>query len=591
MDTLLQIGIANAASTVPLAILVLCATLVFRRPATRHALWLLVLVKFVAPPLIVVPVFWTNTEPNAVDVMPAAEADAALAAVELLEGPAVIETELAPAAPIAEPKPFPWRAVVWGALAVWIAGASFGVILTVMRTARFCRLLKHAESADAELAERVEWLAGGIGLKHAPGVWLVPGSVSPMLWAICGRPRLLLPKELWDRMEAPQRDSLLLHELAHLRRRDHYVRLLELVVNILFWWHPVAWWARHNLREAEEQCCDAWVLWALPKCKRAYAHALLSTMDFLSQSPAPARLPVAASGMGEVHQLRRRLLMIKRGETPKALSRGGLFGFWSAAALLLPLAPSFAQAPPDSKSDDQAPRRETVRDVVVERLDEIVNDLDDRVVADVKDDDDLDDQAELKSARATVERLQAELAKARATLAKLERDLGRRGRAADPAPRATRALRGRVMEVPAPAAPGQPPLPPPIADDDLKGAPQPPGAPPGPGARVRPPRRPGALPAAAAPPAPPAPPGAPPSDDNAPHAPRFGRPPGGEPPAPPRAENVRRPRLPGRPAGPEVDNDRRLRDLEQKLDRLIEELKDIRKDKAPAPAPSQPRAQ
>ena len=63
----------------------------------------------------------------------------------------------------------------------------------------------------------------------------------------------------------------------------------------LFWWHPVVWWARRELREAEEQCCDAWVVWALPGAGRTYATALLECLDFLSPSLVP--LPEGASGL------------------------------------------------------------------------------------------------------------------------------------------------------------------------------------------------------------------------------------------------------------------------------------------------------
>ena len=108
---------------------------------------------------------------------------------------------------------------------------------------------------------------------------------------------MLLPAALWQRLNEKQRDSLLLHELAHLRRRDHWVRALELVVLGLYWWCPLAWWAQRELREAEEECCDAWVMWLLPQAGRAYATALVETLDFLAQA-RPA-LPPAATGVGQ----------------------------------------------------------------------------------------------------------------------------------------------------------------------------------------------------------------------------------------------------------------------------------------------------
>ena len=131
------------------------------------------------------------------------------------------------------------------------------------------------------------------------------------------------------RLDDDQRATLLVHELAHLRRRDHWVRCLELIATALYWWHPLVWWTRGRLRDAEEQCCDAWVTWLLPSCGRAYAQALLETVDFLSG--ARRALPPVASAAGQFPVLKRRLTMILHGTTPRRLSTAGL-GLVSGAA-------------------------------------------------------------------------------------------------------------------------------------------------------------------------------------------------------------------------------------------------------------------
>jgi hypothetical protein len=162
-----------------------------------------------------------------------------------------------------------------------------------------------------------------------------------MLWAAGRRPRLLLPAALLPRLLPDQRAALLIHELAHYRRRDHWVRLLELIVGALYWWCPLAWWARRELSQAEEECCDAWVVWALPGAARAYATALVDTLDFLANT-RPA-LPLAASGLGRVRHLQRRLTMIMRGRTRPSLTWCGALALLASAGVLLPLLPSRAQ--------------------------------------------------------------------------------------------------------------------------------------------------------------------------------------------------------------------------------------------------------
>jgi hypothetical protein len=162
-----------------------------------------------------------------------------------------------------------------------------------------------------------------------------------MLWAFLGEPRVLVPASLLERLSEEQWDTLLAHELAHLRRRDHWVRLLELAVIGLYWWHPVVWWARRQLREVEEQCCDAWVVWALPGAAEVYATTLVEALTYLSG--ARSILPLAASGIGQVTLLKRRLTMIMRGTTPRALSATGSLAVFGLAAVLLPLYPTLAR--------------------------------------------------------------------------------------------------------------------------------------------------------------------------------------------------------------------------------------------------------
>jgi hypothetical protein len=229
----------------------------------------------------------------------------------------------------------------------WLAGSLLWLGATAWRVRRFRRLLRFARPAPPELGERACALAGRLGLRRCPGVWLVPGPVSPMLWALGGPARLLLPHTLWQRLDDDQRDALLVHELAHYRRRDHWLRFVELIATGLYWWHPVVWWARHELRAAEEECCDAWVVWALPAAARAYSLALLETMTFLGEAP-PLGVP-AQSGIGHLHTLKRRLTMIMRGTTPRALSWTGCFAVFGLGVVLLPWLPTRAASePPDS---------------------------------------------------------------------------------------------------------------------------------------------------------------------------------------------------------------------------------------------------
>ncbi len=353
MDTLLHLGLSNAGTAAVLAVAVAAVARVCRRPAVLHSLWLLVLLKLLTPPFLAVPLPWPSPlEPTAAPPPPPLRPEAALG--RPLDGARILlplaADPVAPAPRRQDPPPAPaavpeQEAPLWkpAVLAVWLAGALLCWAVAAVRIARFRRLLRQAAPAPAAVREQARVLAVRLGLARCPRVVLVEACVSPLLWALGPRPCLLLPAALWGRLAPEQRDTLLAHELAHLRRRDHWVRRLELIVLGLYWWHPVAWWARRRLAEAEEECCDAWVVWALPDAAPAYAAALIETVAFLARAARP--VPAAASGIGHVQSLKRRLIMILHGSSPRALTGAGALAVLGLGALLLPLLPTWAQQP------------------------------------------------------------------------------------------------------------------------------------------------------------------------------------------------------------------------------------------------------
>jgi beta-lactamase regulating signal transducer with metallopeptidase domain len=243
------------------------------------------------------------------------------------------------------------RWLVSAVFGIWLAGAAVWFAVAAIRIAHFRRILRRAEPAPAELLDEVARLADRVGLRQAPHVRLVRRHGPPLVWAMTGRATILLPAELLPTLSDEQRRALLTHELVHLARRDHLVRWAELAALGLYWWHPIAWWARRNVERAAEQCCDAEVV-ALLGSARAYAEALLATVDFLAES-RPA-LPMGASGFSQVLHLKRRMEMILHPATRRPATWSLRLALLTIGLAMLPLSIRTLWAEPASPPTEPA---------------------------------------------------------------------------------------------------------------------------------------------------------------------------------------------------------------------------------------------
>jgi len=233
---------------------------------------------------------------------------------------------------------------------VWFTGIALIITCRILRILRVRGILARGKRAPAEVRAMVSRVADEIGLRQPPVTLVVPDRVSPMVW--CGlTPRLILPRELWGQLDDIGRRAVLLHELAHVRRRDHWITWIETIVGSLYWWHPVVWWVRGRLREEAENCCDAWVTWLFPRGRRAFAEALLVTRQYVAEGGASA--PVNGIGVisGRAGQFARRLTMVMTQRSSPNLSFSGIaliFSLASAGWLATPASscpPSEGSAP------------------------------------------------------------------------------------------------------------------------------------------------------------------------------------------------------------------------------------------------------
>ncbi|PYV44632.1 MAG: hypothetical protein DMG06_05710 [Acidobacteria bacterium] len=110
-----------------------------------------------------------------------------------------------------------------------------------------------------------------------------PTLIEPGLFGIF-RPVLLLPDGIADRLTPAQFQAILAHELCHLRRRDNLAAATHMVVEAIFWFHPLVWWIGARLIEERERACDEEVLQQGSQ-PEVYAEGILRVCKLYLESP------------------------------------------------------------------------------------------------------------------------------------------------------------------------------------------------------------------------------------------------------------------------------------------------------------------
>lgn len=324
-------------------------------PAVMHALWLFVLLKLVTPPLFTIPVdlsLW-GAASTAVAARPLPTGDHQEHPI-LSPGAAPMALRERPAAPVvpagatgamgsrpaAQATTWSWQQVAVG---VWLTGS--GVMLTWLLVGlwRGHRRLRALGPVPATLQRELEALAAPLGVR-VPTLRDDPAATSPYVWSF-GRTCLVVPVRTLATATAKGRAAVLVHELAHLRRGDHWLAHAELLLAVGLWWHPLFWFARARLRLWAELACDAWAVASVPDATLDYASVLVDAVARPESSvPAPAVLAARPAARAAFE---RRLQMILNENVPCRASRAWWLPFTSLALGLFTVPVAAQKAPQD----------------------------------------------------------------------------------------------------------------------------------------------------------------------------------------------------------------------------------------------------
>jgi TonB family protein len=243
-----------------------------------------------------------------------------------------------PAGPAAAAHPIPARRSTadW-LLVVWAVGCGVVLARALAATVRVWWMVRHSREENEPM---LATLASQLGLRRPVRLLTCAPAAMPVTWGIW-RPVILLPASAAE-WPAERRRLVLLHELVHVARRDHWMQLLTQIVCAGYWFHPLVWHAAGRLRQEREQSCDDAVL-RLGTKGSAYAEHLLALARSLQ---AGQEVWTMAVGMAHASHLESRLLALldprrnRQGVSLRKALAAGLV----AAGLTLPLAMIGARA-------------------------------------------------------------------------------------------------------------------------------------------------------------------------------------------------------------------------------------------------------
>jgi GWxTD domain-containing protein len=228
---------------------------------------------------------------------------------------------------------------------VWLAGVLLLHLRTLAGWMAARRLCGSGVCAPpGEWQERLRALARAVRLSM-PVTLVESCRVDVPLVVGYLRPFILVPLGMLSAMPPDHVEAILLHELAHIRRRDYLVNLLQAVAENLLFYHPAVWWISGVIRAERENCCDDLVV-----AVRGNAHGYAAALTSLEESRWAASPVLAATGgnlMKRIHRL------LNRPERPHA----ALTPAFSAGLVVILAAVALAAWQPKPDERPQEPQR------------------------------------------------------------------------------------------------------------------------------------------------------------------------------------------------------------------------------------------
>ena len=311
------------------------------RAVFRYCLWMLLFVKLVLPASFTLPTgigYWLGdyfpSEVSIAKFVPQTE-EAAPTVIDIpqryvfLETPAMNET----ATTGVELESISWQGLVFSG---WLVGMFVLLVLLIRRICFVEGLIAKSRPANERSLEMLNECRCQMGIRQSVELRLTGGKLSP---AVCGffKPVIVIPAALLKKLSREKLRAVLIHELAHVRRGDAWVNLLQTVLQIVHFYNPLVWLANAMVRRAREQAVDEMVLVTLRPETKSYSNMLIDIAEMAFWRP---NFSLRIIGVVESKKaLERRINHMLTRPVPKSSKLGclGLIAIVVVGAILLPM--------------------------------------------------------------------------------------------------------------------------------------------------------------------------------------------------------------------------------------------------------------
>ncbi|HET8825307.1 MAG TPA: M56 family metallopeptidase [Terriglobales bacterium] len=319
-------------------------TLALRKNSARvrYAIWLMASLKFLVPFSLLVAAgslfSWRHVQVSAASGMYVVEVVGQPFTKPLVAGGAAVPGQVGSAAS---------TQLLLLLLCVWLAGCLAVLCVWIARWRQVSRVLRSstplAGGREYAILRRLQELHAATS---STKLMQSETTLEPGVFGIF-RPVLLWPRSVSEHLDDAHLEAVIAHELCHVRRRDNLAAVLHMLVEAVFWFHPLVWWIGTQLIAERERACDEAVI-QLGSHRHTYAESILKVCEFCLSSPLTCVSGVTGS------DLKKRMVQIMTDRVVRKLNFARKLLLWTAACLAIALpvslglfnaAPSRAESP------------------------------------------------------------------------------------------------------------------------------------------------------------------------------------------------------------------------------------------------------